>query len=174
METKTRSKPATRQTTPGISNENEIVIDRTLNLPVDKTWQALTDAETLKKWWGPSDYTCPSSAIDLRPGGKYLHCMLSPKGDEFWSTGTFIEIIREKKLVFTDSFSDEKGDIISASSHSMPGNWPMELLISILLEEDGGKTKLQLRHQGIPLEMQKECTQGWNESLDKMERIDKH
>jgi uncharacterized protein YndB with AHSA1/START domain len=169
METKTQSKPAAKQTAQDISDE--IVIDRTLDLPIKKAWQAWTEPEFYKKWWGPKEFTCPSSSVDLKKGGKYLHCMLSPKGEEYWSTGTFKEIVPQEKLVFTDSFSDEKGNIISASSHNMPGEWPLELLVTVTLDEIGEKTKLKLVHKGIPREMQKECTQGWNESLDKMERI---
>jgi uncharacterized protein YndB with AHSA1/START domain len=166
METKTQTKPFSKQT-----GQSEIIIDRVFGLPVNKVWRALTEPELLKKWWGPKDYTCPSSSIDLQKGGKYLHCMLSSKGEEFWSTGVFKEIIPEKKLVFTDSFADEKGDIVSADLHNMPGNWPLELLVTITLEENSEKTIMSLHHKGIPREMQKECVQGWNESLDKLERL---
>ena len=170
METKTRNVRVTTLTTPDAINE--IIIDRIFDLPVNKVWQAWTEPETLKKWWGPKEFTCPSSFIDLKTGGKYLNCMLSPKGEEFWSTGIFKEIIPREKLVFTDSFADEKGNIISASSHNMPGDWPLELLITVSLEEEGEKTKLTLQHTGIPREMQKECIQGWNESFDKLQKID--
>jgi uncharacterized protein YndB with AHSA1/START domain len=168
METKTRSRPVV---TRNISNE--IAVERVFNLSVTKVWQAWTEPDTFKKWWGPKDFTCSSSSIDLKTGGKYLNCMLSPKGEEYWSTGTFKEIIPDKRLVFTDSFSDEKGNIVSAESHNMPGDWPMELLITVTLEEEeDGKTKLRLLHEGIPREMQKDCIQSWNESFDKLGKID--
>jgi uncharacterized protein YndB with AHSA1/START domain len=78
------------------------------------------------------------------------------------------KFIPEKKLVITDSFSDSKGNITSASEHGLPGEWPRELLITYELEEADGATKLKLTHEGIPEEMHDECVKGWNESLDKL------
>lgn len=145
-------------------------ITREFNLPIDKVWSAWTEPESFKKWWGPKGYTCPYSAIDLKVGGKYLNCMRSPEGDEFWNTGVYREIITFKKLVYTDSFSDDKGNIIPASELNFPGEWPLELLVTVTFEEDGGKTKMSLDHEGLPPEIFEDCRNGWQESFDKLEK----
>jgi uncharacterized protein YndB with AHSA1/START domain len=150
--------------------QKEIVINRVFDLPINKVWRALTEPEQFKKWWGPEGFSCPSSKMEARVGGKYLNCMRGPDGKEYWSTGVVKEFIPEKKLVVTDSFSDEKGNIKSASEYGMPGDWPKELLITFQLQEDDGATKLKLEHEGIPKEMREECIKGWNESLDKLQR----
>ena len=168
METTTKSNYDVKQQ--GFALENEILIHRVFDLPVSKVWRALTEAEEFKKWWGPEGFTCPSSKIEARLGGKYLSCMRGPDGKEYWSTGVVKEFIPEEKLVVTDHFSDEKGNIIPASEYGMPGNWPKELLITFKLEEADGATKLRLQHEGIPKEMHDECIKGWNESFDKLER----
>jgi len=165
METKTKQDLKQRE-----SMQNDIVINRVFDLPISKVWQAWTDANEFKKWWGPKDFTCPSSKMDAKVGGKYLNCMRGPDGKEYWSTGVVKEFVPERKLVVTDSFSDEKGNITSASEHGLPGNWPKELLISVYLEEADGATKMKLRHEGIPDEMREDCIKGWNESFDKLER----
>ena len=152
------------------SVQNDIVINKVFNLPVSVVWLAWTDAEYFKKWWGPRGFTCPSSKMEARVGAKYLNCMRGPDGKEYWSTGVVKELIPERKLVVTDSFSDEKGNIKPASEYGMPGDWPKELLITVYLEEADGATKLKLRHQGVPNEMRDDCIKGWNESLDKLER----
>ena len=163
METKTKRRDDT-------AVQNDIVILRVFKLPVSKVWKSLTEPEYFKKWWGPEGFTCPSSSMEARKGGKYLNCMRGPDGKEYWSTGVVMEIIPEKKLVITDSFSDAKGNITSASEQGMPGEWPMELLITFKLEEADGATKLKLTHEGVPAEMHDECVKGWNESLDKLEK----
>jgi uncharacterized protein YndB with AHSA1/START domain len=163
METKTNARQDT-------AVQNDIVIQRVFKLPVSKVWQALTVAEYFKKWWGPEGFSCPYSTMEARKGGKYLSCMRGPDGKEFWSTGVVKEFIPEKKLVVTDSFSDPKGNIISAKELGMPGDWPRELLITFEVEEANGATKLKLTHEGIPEEMHDECVKGWNESFDKLER----
>ena len=168
METITKSKYDAGQRESAL--QNELVIRRVFNLPVSKVWRALTEAEEFKKWWGPRGFTCPYSKMEARVGGKYLNCMRAPDGKEFWSTGVVKEFIPEKKLVLTDHFSDDKGNIKSASEYGMPGDWPMELLITFELQEANGGTKFRLQHQGIPEEMHDDCVKGWNESFDKLER----
>jgi uncharacterized protein YndB with AHSA1/START domain len=165
METKTKQDIKQQ----GSALQNEIVINRVSNLPVSVVWLAWTDAEYFKKWWGPRGFTCPSSKMEAKVGGKYLSCMRGPDGKEFWSTGVVKELIPERKLVVTDSFSDDKGNIKPASEYGMPGDWPKELLITVYLEEADGATKMKLKHQGIPNEMREDCIKGWNESFDKLE-----
>lgn len=168
METKTKkNQKSSHKNTDG---QLDLVIHRVLDLPVSKVWKAITETEEFKKWWGPEGFTCPSSKMEAKVGGKYLNCMKGPDGKEYWSTGTVKELDPEKKLVVTDSFSDENGNIKNASELGIPGKWPIQLLITFELEEADGATKLVLHHEGIPQEMYDECKQGWNESFDKMEQ----
>src|ERR1044071_3437 len=101
---------------------NDIVIRRVFSLPVSKVWKALTEPEYFKKWWGPEGFTCPYSQMEAKKGGKYLNCMRSPDGQDSWSTGVVNEFIPEKKLVVTDSFSDDKGNVVPASTYGIPGD----------------------------------------------------
>ncbi|HEX7903504.1 MAG TPA: SRPBCC domain-containing protein [Chitinophagaceae bacterium] len=164
METKSNTKQA------ATTAKKELVIQRVFNLPLHKVWQAWTEPESYKKWWGPYDFTCPSATIDFRTGGKYLSCMRSSKGEEFWSTGVYKEIILNKKIVMSDNFSDAEGNIVAASAYNMPGEWPKELLITVSFEEADGATKMKLKHIGTPDEVYDECIKGWNESFDKLEK----
>jgi uncharacterized protein YndB with AHSA1/START domain len=168
METKTQRRQNTSQQSTDV--QKELVIYRVFDLPINKVWKALTDPVEFKKWWGPKDFTCPSSTMEARVGGKYLNCMRGPDGKEYWSTGTVKEFLPEKKLVITDSFSDAKGNIKTAAEHGLPGEWPKELLITFELEEADGATKLRLQHEGVPDEMHDDCKKGWNESFDKLEK----
>ena len=163
METKTKKRE-------DAAVQNDVVIHRVFTLPASKIWQALTVTEYFKKWWGPKDFTCPYSSMEARKGGKYLNCMRGPDGKEYWGTGVVNEFIPDKKLVITDHFSDEKGNIKTSSDYVIHGDWPEELLITFELEEADGATKLKLTHEGIPAEAHDECVKGWNESLDKLEK----
>jgi uncharacterized protein YndB with AHSA1/START domain len=152
-----------------IKNKNELTITRVFDAPREKVWKAWTDPEEVKKWWGPKNFTAPVSKIDLRVGGKYLHCMRGPDGKDYWSTGVYREIVPMERIVCTDSFADEKGNVVPASHYGMTGDWPLELLVTVMFEETGGKAKMILRHEGIPSGMMRELTEaGWNESFDKL------
>jgi uncharacterized protein YndB with AHSA1/START domain len=145
-----------------------VVMERIFDAPPDLVWQAWTDPEHLKRWWGPQSFTAPVAQIDLRVGGKYLFCMQDPDGNQFWSTGTYKEIVPGERLVCTDSFADEHGNIVSAESYGMEG-FPLELEVVVTFEDLGGKTRMTVTHYGMPAgEMRQGATVGWNQSFDKL------
>lgn len=152
------------------SKGNELVITRIFDASIERVWKAWTEPKEMMKWWGPAHFTTPFVKTDLRLGGKYLCCMKSPEGKEFWSTGIYKEIEPLKKLVCTDSFADEKGNVVSAKHYNMSGDFPMELQVTTLFEDLTGKTKMTFKHLGIPAGQMKEMTaQGWNEMFDKLQ-----
>jgi uncharacterized protein YndB with AHSA1/START domain len=155
------------------SAERTLHITRVFDAPRELVWKAWTDPERVMHWWGPKNFTAPVSKIDLRVGGKYLSCMRGAGPDgvvrDFWSTGVYREIVPQKRLVCTDSFADEKGNVVPASHYGMEGEWPLELLITVTFEETGGKTKMTLLHEGMPAGQMSELAEaGWNESFDKL------
>lgn len=149
-----------------------INIERVFDAPVEKVWQAWTEPERIKKWWGPKDFTSPSVVNDFRVGGKAVYCMRGPEGSEWdkdmYSGGIYKEIVPLKKIVFTDSFMDKDGNVITGAEYGMP-DMPEELLVTLIFEEiEGGKTKLTLRHEGFPAESDMGAEEGWGQSLDKL------
>jgi uncharacterized protein YndB with AHSA1/START domain len=95
--------------------------------------------------------------------------MQSPEGQNFWSTGVYREIIAPERIVCTDSFADEAGNVVPATHYGMGLDFPLELQITLTLEEHDGKTRMILRHVGLPSgEMSDLCEEGWNESFDKL------
>ena len=152
--------------------KEELLITRTFDAPRERVWKAWTTPECVMRWWGPKEFTAPFARIDLRVGGRYLYCMRSPDGEDFWSTGVYREIVEPSRIVATDSFSDEKGNIVPASRYGMSGDWPRELLVTITFEDQGGRTRLTLRHSGIPAGQMREQTKaGWETSFDKLAQV---
>ena len=151
------------------TTQNELIITRVFDAPRELVWKAWTEPEQMMRWWGPKDFTAPVCKVDLRVGGKYLFCMRSNEGKDFWSTGIYREIVPPEKLVCTDCFADEKGNIVPATYYDMSPEFPLELEVTVILEEEDGKTKMTLRHVGLPPgEMTDMCREGWNQSLDKL------
>jgi uncharacterized protein YndB with AHSA1/START domain len=150
---------------------HELIISRTFNAAPARVFEAWTTAEELVRWWGPKDFTAPFCKIDLKVGGEFHFCTRSPYGVDFFSTGTFLEIIPGKKIVTTDSFCDSFGNIISAASVGLPGNWPTTLLITVTFDPCPSGTLFTLQHKGLPEEIVSSCMAGWKETLDKLEGI---
>jgi uncharacterized protein YndB with AHSA1/START domain len=151
------------------STGQELVITRVFDAPRHRVFKAWTDPEQFKQWWGPKNFTTPYVKGDFRPGGKILSCMRSPDGKDYWSTGVFREIVEPERVVVTDSFADENGNVVPASYYGMTSNFPTEMLITATFEERDGKTYLTLRHTGMPSGPEGEDARaGWNESFDKL------
>ena len=147
----------------------DLVIERIFNAPRELVWKAWTDPEMLVRWWGPKHFSAPACKLDFRVGGKYLYCMRSPDGKDYWSTGTFTEIIPFEKIVQTDSFADEQGNVVPAAHYGMSADFPLELQVTLTFEDIDGRTKLTLRHAGMPAGGDAEgANTGWDESLDKL------
>ncbi len=151
-----------------------LTITRTFDAPREKVWKAWTTPEHIKHWWGPNGFSAPAATVDFREGGTYLYCMRGGPGmgsfanKDFWSTGTYKEIVPLERIVATDNFADEHGNIISPNDVGMPGEWPEEMIVTVTFADAGeGKTTLTIVHAGHPTEMAENATQGWNESLDK-------
>ena len=157
----------------GETDERGLVIMRIFDAPRELVWKAWTDPEMFKKWWGPKIFTCPAAKMDLRVGGKYLCCMQSAEGPEvwqkgIWTTGVYREIVSMERLVMTDSFADAEGNVVPASHYGMPEDFPLEMLVTVTFEEYEGKTKMTLRHVGLPSIIEQDAGAGWNESFDKL------
>jgi uncharacterized protein YndB with AHSA1/START domain len=144
------------------------VITRLFDAPRELVWRAWTEPEHFKRWWGPKIFTSPSCEMDLRVGGKYLWCMQWPDGRRNYTTGTFLEIVPLERLVYVDCFADENGNVVPASHYGLP-EMPLEMRVTVTFEDEGGKTKMTLRHEGLPAgDMSEMAGQGWNESFDKL------
>ncbi|HSX30590.1 MAG TPA: SRPBCC domain-containing protein [Candidatus Saccharimonadales bacterium] len=157
-----------------MSETKPLVITRVLDAPVEKVWAAWTEPEQIKKWWGPKDFTAPTIRVDLQVGGKYLFCMHGQPGPgmpamDFWSGGTYDEIVPLKRLVCLDSFADADGNMVPASTYGMT-DLPDVMRVQVDFEPlPDGKTKLTLTHDGAPAgEQMSNMETGWNQSLDKL------
>jgi uncharacterized protein YndB with AHSA1/START domain len=148
----------------------DLVIERVFDAPRELVWKFWTDPEKIMLWWGPAYFTSPVCKIELRVGGRYLFCMRSPQGQDFYSTGVFREIVATERLVFADSFADAEGNVVSPTSYGMGADFPMETLVTVTFEDaPNGKTKLTMRNAGVPAgEMREMTIAGWNQSFDKL------
>jgi uncharacterized protein YndB with AHSA1/START domain len=137
---------AAKSSAPADASELELVITRVFDPPRHLVWKALTESERLARWWGPKGFTWVSAKLDLRPGGAFHYCMRSPDGHAMWGKFVYREIVAPERIVFINSFSDESGATVRAP---FAEDWPLEILNTLTLAEDDGKTSLTLK--GMPL-----------------------
>lgn len=150
-----------------IAKEDSVVIERIFNTGVDRIWQMWTDPEHFKNWYGPKGFTVPVAKMDLHVGGKRLICMASADGKmKMWTVGEYKEIVLNKRLVYTESPSDENGNMVSPSALGMPEGYPAITEVVVSLEDIGGKTKMVMKHVGVSAASG--AGGGWEQAFDKL------
>ena len=135
-----------------------VVIERTLDAPVDLVWRMWTDPEHFRAWYGPEGATVPVAKMDVRVGGVRLVSMevQTPAGPrQMWFTGEYREVVEHRRLVYTDSMADADGTATSP---------PTE--VTVELTDLGGRTRVALTHAGIPADSPGAA--GWHAALDKL------
>lgn len=81
----------------------DLVLVREVDIPPALVWRAWTEPELLKRWYTPDPWQTTECEIDLRPGGRFRTVMRGPKGEMNDSTGCFLEVVPNQRLVFTDA-----------------------------------------------------------------------
>ncbi len=88
-----------------MAQETDLVLERTLNAPLDLVWKAYTDPEHIKRWFAPRPYEITEVELDLQPGGVFRIRMVGP--DNFdtghGTPGCVLEVIEREKLVWTSA-----------------------------------------------------------------------
>ena len=161
-------------------DSNKLIFERLIKAPREKVWQAWTEPEHVKKWWGPEGFTTPVAEIDLREGGTYLFCMRGkPAPDaevgDFWSAGQYTQIVPGEKIVATDHFSDENGNKVSPESMGMPEGFPDEMEVVATFQDEGeGITRVKVIYPISDSPVAREAMlrsgmeAGWESTLEKL------
>ncbi|MGH7141167.1 MAG: SRPBCC family protein [Minisyncoccia bacterium] len=65
-------------------NEKEITLERVIDAPVEKVWNAWTDERQVAAWWGPKGVSIPECAVDARVDGALKIVMLAGEELGLW------------------------------------------------------------------------------------------
>jgi uncharacterized protein YndB with AHSA1/START domain len=155
--------------TDGNAPQDAVVIERTFDAPADLIWQMWTEPEHFKAWYGPDGATIPVAKMDVRAGGSRLVCMEmdTPGGlMQMWFTGEYREVIKNQRLSYTESRSDENGNVLPPQDTGMPAGHPAMTEVTVELEDLGGRTKMVLTHAGIAADSAGNA--GWTMALSKL------
>ena len=58
-----------------MAGDTDLVLERTLDAPIELVWEAYTSPEHIKRWWAPRPYATSEVEIDWRPGGIFRAVM---------------------------------------------------------------------------------------------------
>ena len=149
-----------------------VEIERTFDAPIDLIWQMWTEAEHFASWYGPMGASIPTCEMNVEVGGRRHLCMEmeTPNGPmQMWFVGEYTEISPTSRLVYTESMSNEAGDVLTPADMGMPGDGPSVTEVVVELTDVGEQTHMKMQHIGIPHDSP--GGMGWNMALDKLEGL---
>lgn len=88
------------------NNDNELVLARLMDASPEQLFRAWTTPERYPEWFCPKPWRAEATKMDLRPGGACETTMYGPDGEVFPNRGVYLEIVPNRKLVFTDSYTE--------------------------------------------------------------------
>lgn len=152
--------------------DKELLTCHLFDAPIGMVFDAWTNPEKLKHWYAPDGCTITYKSIEVKPGGRFHYHMHDPKHGGCWVIGTYLEILKPEKLVFTMRFSNENGDITDESTGGMVAQWPGDILTTVTFESIGNQTKATI-HETVSEEDARKtgAYQGWINMFDRLNRL---
>jgi uncharacterized protein YndB with AHSA1/START domain len=125
-----------------------VIVERTLNAPVARVWEALTDVDQMREWY-----------FDLKEFksevGFEFEFVVEHEGNRYHHLCRVTEVIPQKKIRYTWRYKDEPGDS----------------LVTFELFSEGENTRVKVTHTGIdtfpktPAYARKNFEQGWTQLI---------
>jgi uncharacterized protein YndB with AHSA1/START domain len=119
----------------------EVTLEKVYDAPLEKVWQAWTDPEMLKQWWGPDHVTIPECEVDLKIGGKFYIVMeagegMGPFKGTLWPMQAEFTVIEpNSKLAYT----------AQAWTEGKKEETTIDQTTEVTFSEEGGKTKIVVK-----------------------------
>ena len=142
-------------------DSQELAISRIFNAPRELVYQAFTDPDQLAQWFGPVGFSVPreSVEIDPRPGGVERFVMVSDTDPAMTSpvNAKFTEVIENELLVGVEDGGPQEAD-------------PMTMRLEFF-DEEGGRTRVELRQGPFSAEFADQTREGWLSSFTKLDKL---
>ena len=139
-----------------LATKPSLALQRHYPVAPEKVWRAWTDAEAVKRWWGPGPGEPVSLAeLDVRVGGRFRIVFGGPDGKMHECAGVYQEVVPNRKLVFTwhwPNSTPERISVVTIEFHGSPAG-----------------TDLVFKHEQLFDEKARDDhKRGWSASLDKL------
>jgi uncharacterized protein YndB with AHSA1/START domain len=143
--------------------EQALELTRVLNAARERVFAAWIDPAQAARWWVPAGCTLVSCKMDVRAGGGWHRRLRVADGTVITKWGEYREVLSPERLVFT--YNTEYAD----------GVIDPETLVTVLLKDLGGRTRLTLRHERFWSEPARiSHTGGWTSVLDRLPPFIEH
>lgn len=150
----------------------DLRIEKEIPAPANLIWRALVEPELVKKWFCPKPWQTVDCRVDLRAGGEFYTVMQSPEGEQFPGAGCFLEVVNEKRLVWSSAL---EAGFRPSSPATESDKECMDIIFTciITLEELKGGTKytatvLHNSHEQMKKHEEMGFHEGWGACLNQL------
>ena len=134
-------------------NNNPVIIEKLVNAPVEKVWQAITDKDQMKQWYFDLNDFKPE------PGFEFSFAGQGSKGEKYIHHCRITEVVPLQKLQYTWEYAGIEGSSV----------------VTFELFEKDNKTLVKLTHTGLETFPQNNTdfgresfNAGWTELITKL------
>ena len=135
------------KTSPRISAEKtqpQVKIEEEFDAPRDRVFDAWVRPELLERWFAPEGCSLHIERLDARTGGSFHMCIRNPAFGECWTIGSYVEVVRPERIVYTSAIADPAGQPATPASQGHDAEWPAETLVRVTFTEQNGRTLVTL------------------------------
>jgi uncharacterized protein YndB with AHSA1/START domain len=152
---------------------NSLTIERNINAPLEKVWDAFTNPEVLRTWFTPPGMKNAFISADVKEEGLFRYCFkMNDGGAEFWGRGIYKKIEEPTYLSYMDTFTDAEGNPVPPSHFGMPGTEIVETLTEFFFTSNGETTTMKLVAENpFDEKMTGDMTAGWNGMFDSLVKV---
>jgi uncharacterized protein YndB with AHSA1/START domain len=109
-------------------SDREIAMTRAFDAPRELVFEAWTNPQHVRHWWGPRSATIVTCEADVRPGGAWRYVTRSESGEVAPFTGVYQEVTPPERVVHTEVYDVE------------PFNSGDPALTTVTFNEEDGRT----------------------------------
>ena len=128
-----------------------------LDAPVELVWNAWTNADIIKKWFGSDPQGVVTKArLDVREGGRFEISFRDSDGTEHTCFGEFKEVETFKNFIASWEWKNEPGNVS---------------IVSLWLGSEGNQTKMLFSHTGLSGASAHNYQSGWQRTFEKLRLV---
>ncbi|MFA5082870.1 MAG: SRPBCC family protein [Hydrogenophilaceae bacterium] len=144
----------------------DLTFERIVEIPKELVWRAWTEPSHIVHWFTPAPWKTVACEIDLRPGGRFHTVMQSPEGQSFPNTGCYLEVVKNRRLVWSNAVSP------GFRPAAVPeGDFAMTAIIELADHAAGTRYTATVLHENSAARAQHAAMhfeEGWGKALDQL------
>jgi uncharacterized protein YndB with AHSA1/START domain len=130
-----------------------LLVSRHFGARRERVFAALSDAEQLRRWWGPPSHPVVDCTVDFRPGGVWHYRLRGvTDGVELWARSVYQQIVPPERISYLERSSDAAGQVTDERPAAF-------VTVTLEPDEPGTTLTIDIRYQS-PLDRERALRSG--------------